>query len=136
MNLSTARTKSEITARSTRQKSAIRAAFETAARPLGAAEVLSIASEHAETLGIATVYRNIKSLLNEGWLRQVELPGQAPRYEFRNGGTRHSHFHCTGCGKVYTVGHCEVNTKRVLPRGFKLAGHTMVLHGQCSACNR
>ena len=135
MHLSTARSKSEITARSTRQKSAIRKAFESANRPLGAAEVLGIATEEVSGLGIATVYRNIKTLVNENWLQPVELPGQAPRYE-RNGKGRHNHFQCSSCGKVYSVGACEVSTKKVLPRGFKLAGHKMLLYGQCSACNQ
>jgi len=120
-------------ARSTRQKAAIRKAFDGANRPLSASEVLEISSSDVSGIGIATVYRNIKFMLEAGVLATVELPGQAPRYE-RNGLQRHHYFHCTSCDKVYSVGLCEVSTKKVLPRGFKLAGHTTILYGTCSAC--
>ncbi len=119
--------------RSTRQKSAIRSAFETTKRPLSPAEVLTIASREASGLGIATVYRNIKSLLSDGWLAPVDLPGEAPRYEIATR-TKHNHFYCRSCGKVFNVGVCEVSTKKVLPRGFKLQGHQTLLYGNCAEC--
>ncbi len=119
--------------RSTRQKTAIRNAFESANRPLGAPEVLALATREAAGLGIATVYRNIKALLGDGWLIPVDLPGEAPRYE-KSGKARHHHFHCKSCGKVFDVGLCEVKTAKVLPRGFRLAGHQTLLFGTCGAC--
>ncbi|HEY1216970.1 MAG TPA: ZIP family metal transporter, partial [Bryobacteraceae bacterium] len=63
--------------RSTRQKSAIRSAFEGADRPLSPQQVLQLAQTEVGGLGIATVYRNIKALLEVGWLSAVELPGGA-----------------------------------------------------------
>jgi Fur family transcriptional regulator, ferric uptake regulator len=39
------------------------------------------AQRHHPTLGKATVYRNIQSLVDEGWLQAVEIPGDSPRYE-------------------------------------------------------
>lgn len=119
--------------RSTRQKSAIRSAFERTKRPLSPAEVLTLAAREASGLGIATVYRNIKTLVTDGWLTPVDLPGEAPRYEITTR-TRHNHFYCKSCGKVFDVGLCDVNTKKVLPRGFKLAGHQTLLYGSCSEC--
>ena len=61
--------------RNTRQKQAIRDAFIEADRPLSPEEALAAAQRLYATLGIATVYRNIKSLLAEGWLEPVSLPG-------------------------------------------------------------
>jgi Fur family transcriptional regulator, ferric uptake regulator len=52
----------------TRQKSAIRAAFLEASRPLSPDEVLQAAQRLHRGLGKATVYRNIQSLMEEGWL--------------------------------------------------------------------
>ena len=46
----------------TRQRDAIRAAFEAAGRPLSTEEVLDSAQQQVEGLGIATVYRNIRPL--------------------------------------------------------------------------
>jgi Fur family ferric uptake transcriptional regulator len=65
----------------TRQKAAIQDAFIEADRPLSPDEVLKGAQRHHPSLGIATVYRNIQSLVNQGWLQPVEIPGDSTRYE-------------------------------------------------------
>ncbi|MCA1937045.1 MAG: transcriptional repressor, partial [Dechloromonas sp.] len=49
--------------RSTRQRHAILAAFSEIRRPLLPAEILDIAQRMAPGIGIATVYRNLKSFL-------------------------------------------------------------------------
>ncbi len=54
--------------RNTRQKQAIREAFAEAGRPLSPEEALDGAQRHYKRIGIATVYRNIKALLEDGWL--------------------------------------------------------------------
>ena len=61
--------------RQTRQRDAIRAALAAANRPLGPLEILAAVKPDLPRLGIATVYRTLKGLLDEGWLRTVELPG-------------------------------------------------------------
>ncbi len=66
--------------RETKQRNAIKRAFFEYRRPLSPKEVLGIASEDVPNLGIATVYRNIKAMVEENELATVEIPGQAPRY--------------------------------------------------------
>ena len=51
--------------RDTRQRQAIRAALERADRPLSPKEVLSASRRRVRSLGIATVYRTLNSLLEE-----------------------------------------------------------------------
>ena len=58
--------------RRTRQRDAIRHTFERVNRPIGPHECLQLARREVSALGIATVYRAIKSLLKEGWLRAVD----------------------------------------------------------------
>ncbi|MCA9796816.1 MAG: transcriptional repressor, partial [Candidatus Eremiobacteraeota bacterium] len=67
--------------RSTRQRDAIRQAIEEAGRPVAADEILALAQNHVPRLGMATVYRAIRDLLDQSWLRTVELPGETTRYE-------------------------------------------------------
>jgi Fur family ferric uptake transcriptional regulator len=67
--------------RNTRQKDAIRAAFLNADRPLSPDEALSLAQRQVDALSIATVYRNISSLVEDRWLTAVEVPGDSTRYE-------------------------------------------------------
>ena len=71
------KSKSSIASRNTRQKDAIRAAFVDTDRPLSPEEVLSYAQRAVADIGIATVYRNLKTLVDDGWLVQVQLPGES-----------------------------------------------------------
>ncbi len=119
--------------RKTRQRSVIRQVFEQTNRPLGAQEVLTAAQQELGGLGIATVYRTIKALAEEGWLVTVDLPGEPPRYELA-GKDHHHHFHCRQCGKMYELEGCVDNLKRLVPRGFSVTGHEVLLYGQCAAC--
>ena len=119
--------------RNTRQKQAIRDAFIEADRPLSPEEALAAAQHHYGTLGIATVYRNIKSLLAESWLEPVSLPGQATRYEVA-GKAHHHHFHCRKCGRMYELGGCAGTVLPRPPRGFRVAGHELLLYGNCARC--
>jgi Fur family transcriptional regulator, ferric uptake regulator len=119
--------------RNTRQRTAIREAFERAGRPLSPLQVLEAAQAEVDGLGIATVYRNIKALLDEGWLASVELPGGATVYE-RSGKAHHHHFHCDRCGRVFEMRGCLPNINRLAGRGFSVARHELVLYGMCAAC--
>ena len=119
--------------RKTQQRTAIREAFERLQRPLAPAEVLENAREDAPSLGIATVYRTIKSFVEEGSLSPVELPGQPTRYEMA-GLDHHHHFHCTTCGKVFDVPGCAKAISSLLPRGYTLERHEIILYGQCEQC--
>jgi Fur family ferric uptake transcriptional regulator len=120
--------------RNTRQKQAIRSAFEEANRPLSPEEALVEAQRHYKNLGVATVYRNIKNLVMDGWLEAVSLPGEAMRYEVA-GKAHHHHFHCQDCGKMYELEGCSSQALPRLPRGFKVTGHEFLLYGLCARCS-
>lgn len=119
--------------RNTRQKAAIREVFLAMDRPLGPQEVLEHAGSRTEGLGIATVYRNIKGLMEEGWLVPVELPGEPARYEVA-GKAHHHHFHCESCQRVYDLPGCPISVKLTLPAGYISTRHEVVLYGRCPAC--
>ncbi len=119
--------------RETRQKQAIRDAFADADRPLSPAEALALAEKHAPKLSIATVYRNVATLVEEGWLTAVELPGESTRYELA-GKKHHHHFQCKTCDKVFEFKGCKVKTAPKLPRGFRVTGHEFFFYGTCAEC--
>lgn len=119
--------------RETRQRRAIRNALEAAGHPLSPTEILEAAKARAEGLGIATVYRNLKYLMGEGWIDSVELPGEAPRYEI-SGKDHHHHFLCRECDRVYEVEGCPGGVRSVTPDGFRLENHDLVLYGLCETC--
>ena len=85
------------------------------------------------SLGIATVYRTINSLSDEGWIHSVDLPGEPARYE-RCGKPHHHHFICRGCGLAFDVAACPEDVERLAPAGFTVDSHDLVLYGHCPAC--
>jgi len=119
--------------RNTIQRRAICRVLEETGRPLGPPEIFEEARRHAKGLGIATVYRTIKSLLGEGYLQPVELPGEPPRYE-RAGNGHHHHFRCNGCHRVFDLEGCPFAFKQIVPKGFTLEGHDLTLLGRCAEC--
>jgi Fur family ferric uptake transcriptional regulator len=119
--------------RNTRQKDAIRASFVETGRPLSPEEALSYAQRNVPEMSIATVYRNLKAMLGEGWLTAVQLPGEPPRYEL-SGKAHHHHFRCDDCHKVFEVEGCVPQLKTKLPRGFRALHHEFLLYGFCAAC--
>jgi Fur family transcriptional regulator, ferric uptake regulator len=121
--------------RDTQQRRAIRAALEGADRPLSPREVLDAARSGAATLGLATVYRNVNALVGEGWLVEVQLPGEPPRYEVA-GKKHHHHFVCETCGRAFEVNDCPGSMKALVPGGFTLSRHEITLYGTCADCTR
>jgi Fur family ferric uptake transcriptional regulator len=119
--------------RDTKQQRAIREIFTRERRPLSTDELLAAGRTLVPSLGIATVYRNINSLADEGWIHSVELPGEPVRYE-RCGKPHHHHFMCRGCGLAFDVTACPEDVERLAPAGFLVEGHEMVLYGKCPAC--
>ena len=120
--------------RKTSQRSALLKAFESAGRPLSSREALELARPFASGLGIATVYRNLRTLAAQGVLKPVQLPGESTaRYELC-GKAHHHHFHCRRCHQVFEVDGCPGNIEPLVPKGFVLEGHEVVLYGQCPSC--
>ncbi|GAB5602086.1 transcriptional repressor [Thermus sp. FJN-A] len=118
--------------RSTRQRRAIREAFLEAGRPLSPQEVLELAKRKVPTLGLATVYRTLKGLVEEGFLTPVALPGEPSRYE-PAGREHHHHFLCRRCGRVYELLGCDLALSH-LPPGFQAEGHEVTVFGRCPEC--
>ncbi len=120
--------------RSTRQRTAISAIIDAAHRPLSPQEIVDGARDAGTAVGIATVYRNIKLLVDDGVIQVVALPGDNPRYE-STGHEHHHHFQCTVCKRVFDVDGCPGNMTGLAPKGFTVERHELTLYGQCTDCH-
>jgi Fur family transcriptional regulator, ferric uptake regulator len=119
----------------TRQREAIMQALSKSARPMSPAEILKAAGKHVKSLSLATVYRNLKALADDGQIHPVQLPGEPPRYELREAASHHHHhFHCETCDKVFDIAGCPKGLEGMVPSGFTLRSHELVLYGVCSGC--
>ena len=121
--------------RNTQQRQAIHKVFQDADRPLSPQEVVKAAKAMTPGVGLATVYRNIKSLVEGGQLVAVQIPGQPPLYEL-SGHTHHHYFRCRACGQVYNIHACPGDLAPLIPKGFQLEDHWLVFSGVCSSCGK
>ena len=85
-------------------------------------------------IGKATVYRNLKTLSENGEIRHVKVPG-ADRYDL----TVEDHYHllCTQCGKVVDapIEYIRANDELVAEKtGFSITRHRTVFEGICPEC--
>jgi Fur family transcriptional regulator, ferric uptake regulator len=118
--------------RNTRQRRIIRDVFAAEKRPLGIREATAFAKKRLPSLGIATVYRTIRDLLDERWLVQLTLAGEA-RFELA-GIDHHHHFHCGSCNKVFDIEGCTGDVELLAPKGFVARAHEITVSGLCGSC--
>jgi Fur family transcriptional regulator, ferric uptake regulator len=120
--------------RQTQQRDAILGVITGAAGPLTVNEILERAQEHVPGLGIATVYRTVKLLLEGGRVQTVILPSGETRYE-PSGLGHHHHFHCRSCDEVFDLESCPVQVPTgAFEGGFIIDEHELTLYGTCPSC--
>lgn len=85
-------------------------------------------------LGIATTYRTLDALRENGSIRA--LAGREPRTYVRCHPGHHHHLVCTSCGAVQETDLCAVPSKAELKRrhGFAPERHELEIYGTCSRC--
>jgi Fur family ferric uptake transcriptional regulator len=118
--------------KNTPQRTAIECVIREAIGPLSAQEILHAASATHQDLGIATVYRHLKSLQSAFAVRSVVMPDGTSRYE-RADLQHHHHFLCSTCQRVYDVPAQEV-VPSGLPHGFHKDHDEVVIIGRCADC--
>ena len=82
---------------------------------------------------MATVYRTLKSLVEDNTVIALDVPGEAPRYELAGKG-HHHHFSCRTCGKMFDFHGCPGGIQSLVPEGFELEDHEIFLYGTCAEC--
>jgi Fur family transcriptional regulator, ferric uptake regulator len=119
--------------RDTQQREAIRKAVLEAERPVAIQEILESAQRDVSHLGMATVYRNLKTLQEDGLIVPVNISGQPSRWESAIK-SHHHHFLCLTCNKLFDIPDCPKGLARILPAGFDLEEHDILLRGKCNTC--
>jgi Fe2+ or Zn2+ uptake regulation protein len=84
--------------RSTKQRAAVLVAVERVHTHPTAEEVYRLVRKKIRNVSLATVYRNLHLLAEEGKIREVQFKGDSIRYDGML--EAHEHFYCTSCGTV------------------------------------
>ncbi|HID35796.1 MAG TPA: transcriptional repressor [Ghiorsea sp.] len=91
--------------------------------------------EEGISIGIATVYRGLAALADQGLIESIQLADKK-RYE-RADKAHHDHLICTRCGSIEEFCEPEIESlqdKVAAERGFKIEGHQLLLFGLCKTC--
>jgi len=117
----------------TRQCQAIQRVLQDTDQPLELLEILHASQTYAPGLGLSTVYRALKALVAQGKLVPITLPGEPTRYEAVGRG-HHHYFHCRVCQRFYAIVCQFANLQQIVPAGFRLEQHEVILYGLCGIC--
>jgi Fur family ferric uptake transcriptional regulator len=87
-------------------------------------------------MGIATVYRTLTLLEENGLVSSISLGVQGKKFEIANK-PHHDHLICSQCGKIVEFENEQIEAlqkKVAKENGFLLTDHLMQLYGICSEC--
>lgn len=117
--------------------------IETNSEHLGAEEVYRYLISKRINVSKATVYRTIDLLVELGFLRRLQFDEGVYRYELVDKESKHSHFICNSCGKIYEL-KGELSPESVMKEYVKIltnAGYTVEefdvkFRGICPKCSK
>lgn len=118
----------------TQQRSSILEVLDEIGRPVTPSELLDYSSVKSPGLGLATVYRALKQLVETGKVRKIEISGVPPHYEVLCEKHHHHFFVCEECQTMSVLAGCSGGFKKLLPAGSKMTSHEVVIYGECQDC--
>jgi Fur family ferric uptake transcriptional regulator len=124
--------------RPTRQRAAVAAALSQSAEFQSAQELHARLREGGDSVGLATVYRNLQSMAADGEIDVVRTEEGEAVYRACSTG-HHHHLVCRVCGKAVEIEGPAVETwatKVSAAHGFSDVEHTIEIVGTCADCSR
>ncbi|MFT5731289.1 MAG: Fur family peroxide stress response transcriptional regulator [Desulforhopalus sp.] len=92
--------------------------------------------EHYPTMSLATVYKTLSLLKQEGEVLELQFSDLGNRYD-GNKPYPHPHVICTGCGEIVDPSLLdldEITSKMMAETGFKIVAHRLDFYGICPEC--
>ena len=103
-----------------------------------AAQVYELVRDKRPRIGIASVYRILHNLVEQGYVKELRLSDEGCRYDAHI--ERHDHAICTVCGALLDVPidvrlSSDILQTAAEATGIELSSHELRLYGRCSLCN-
>ncbi|WP_282921459.1 Fur family transcriptional regulator [Mobiluncus massiliensis] len=124
--------------RKTRQLEAVLSAVRGMTDFQSAAEIFTKLQLNGTRVGLATVYRNLAALAEDGVLDTVKSADGTTLYRECESSEHHHHLVCRSCGKTeefHLKGLEETLNEMGREMGFSALSHTVELTGLCSKCS-
>lgn len=88
------------------------------------------------SISLATIYKNINSMISNMLLLEVKIPNQKSVYEMVK--EQHSHLVCKECGEVIDI---KIDTTRIVDcisqdYKFNIDKSDLVFSGKCESCSK
>jgi Fe2+ or Zn2+ uptake regulation protein len=96
--------------------------------------VYHIVSKDLPAISLATVYRNLNLLAEQGKILRLEINGE---YHYDGFCDSHQHLVCTNCGKIMDLGQKEISNyamKKIKSSDFELKSVRIIFYGVCKNC--
>ncbi len=104
-----------------------------------ALEVYEAVKRERPRIGLASVYRILHHLVEQEYIRELDLGDESSRYDGRT--SRHDHAICRSCGmlldlpvEVMLSQHALQDAARAA--GIELESHEVRLYGLCTSCQK
>lgn len=102
-------------------------------------EIYNLIKERDEKISIATVYRNLRTLEQQGVVKKLYMAEDSPSFYELNDNDEHTHHHlvCRKCGAIIDFDEDMLDSvERTIEekKGFKIQDHRVVFYGICSEC--
>lgn len=123
-------------ARMTKTRCAVLEYLAVVGRPVSALEILGELKHRKIVVNKTTVYRELAFLLENSFIRELKIIGQASLFELAD---KHCHhLICVKCSSVKTIpmdNHLHDEEKRIMKKEkFKISDHTLEFYGLCRKC--
>lgn len=85
-------------------------------------------------ISLATVYKNINSMTQNGFLSEVKIPKLKTRYELSK--EKHAHLFCTNCGELKDIFIDKqlITNKAAERSGYRINNTLITFEGICPKC--
>ena len=96
--------------------------------------VYDAVKKEVPTITLATVYRNLNSLSEDGQISKLEINNE---FRFDGDISKHQHCVCKNCGSIKDLFQEEISEyalKKINHSGFKPDGVTVIFRGLCKNC--
>jgi len=123
--------------KATRQRELIARAFFATNTHISAEALYRRVSGRDRRIGLVTVYRTLKLLMEAGLAHERQFGEGRALFEHASSERHHDHMICTHCGKITEFENCEIEAlqEEVARRlGFTIQYHKLELYGRCREC--